>query len=204
MIGSEQPTEIVDASSSEVEGAFPRASENATELGGFGSWSFRSEESWEFSSAMRRDSWARSWSSRSNRASALYISSRIVLSSGFSIERIVCPAEANAQRPTPGVWISRGTSLVRKDRIRVFLRHGFPILTTKPMLAKKTSKNQITLPKAIASRFPGVDYFDVREEDGRIVLVPLRESKADDVRTRLRQLGITEDDVEDAVRWARQ
>ena len=73
-----------------------------------------------------------------------------------------------------------------------------------PMLAKKTSKNQITLPKAIASRFPGVDYFDVREEDGRIVLVPLRESKADEVRARLRQLGITEDDVEDAVRWARQ
>jgi hypothetical protein len=31
------------------------------------------------------------------------------------------------------------------------------------MLAKKTSKNQITLPKAIADRFPGVDYFDVRE-----------------------------------------
>ena len=72
------------------------------------------------------------------------------------------------------------------------------------MLAKKTSKNQITLPKAIASRFPGVDYFDVREEDGRIVLVPLRESKADEVRARLRQLGITEDDVADAVRWARQ
>ena len=45
------------------------------------------------------------------------------------------------------------------------------------MLAKKASKNQITLPKAIASRFPGVDYFDVREEDGRIVLVPLRRSK---------------------------
>lgn len=73
-----------------------------------------------------------------------------------------------------------------------------------PMLAKKTSKNQITLPKAIACRFPGVDYFDVREEAGRIVLVPLRESKADEVRARLRQLGTTEDDVEDAVRWARQ
>ena len=66
------------------------------------------------------------------------------------------------------------------------------------------SPPQITLPKAIASRFPGVDYFDVREEDGRIVLVPLRESKADDVRARLQQLGITEDDVADAVRWVRR
>lgn len=73
-----------------------------------------------------------------------------------------------------------------------------------PMLAKKTSKNQVTLPKAIASRFPGVDYFDVREEHGRIVLEPLHESRAGKVRARLQQLGITEDDVTDAVRWARQ
>ena len=72
------------------------------------------------------------------------------------------------------------------------------------MLAKKTSKNQITLPKAIVSRFPDVTYFDVREEDGRIVLVPLRESRADEVRGRLEALGITEDDVAEAVRWARQ
>ena len=72
------------------------------------------------------------------------------------------------------------------------------------MLAKKTSKNQITLPKAIVSRFPDVTYFDVREEDGRIVLVPLRESRADEVRARLQALGITEHDVAGAVRWARQ
>ena len=72
------------------------------------------------------------------------------------------------------------------------------------MLAKKTSKNQITFPKVIANRFPGFDYFDVREEDGRIVLVPLRESKAEEVRARLQKLGITEDDVADAVRWSRQ
>ncbi len=71
-------------------------------------------------------------------------------------------------------------------------------------MAKKTSKNQITLPKVIASRFPGVDYFAVRDEDGRIVLVPLRESRADEVRARLQKLGIAEDDVADAVRWSRQ
>jgi len=29
------------------------------------------------------------------------------------------------------------------------------------MLAKKTVKNQITLPKAVITRFPGVEYFDV-------------------------------------------
>lgn len=72
------------------------------------------------------------------------------------------------------------------------------------MLAKKTSKNQITLPKAVVSRFPDVTYFDVLEEEGRIVLIPLRRSRADEVRSRLQALGITEADVADAVRWSRQ
>ena len=72
------------------------------------------------------------------------------------------------------------------------------------MLAKKTSKNQITLPKAIISHFPDTEYFDVREEDGHIVLVPLRPSRADEVRDKLAQLGLAEADVADAVQWARQ
>ena len=33
------------------------------------------------------------------------------------------------------------------------------------MLAKKTSKNQITLPKAIVNAFPDAQYFDVRIKD---------------------------------------
>lgn len=72
------------------------------------------------------------------------------------------------------------------------------------MLAKKTSKNQLTLPKAVVANYPDVDYFDVRDEDGRIVLVPLRPSRADEVRARLAQLGITEDDVDTALAWARR
>ena len=72
------------------------------------------------------------------------------------------------------------------------------------MLAKKTSKNQITLPKAIAARFPGVDYFDVSEVGGRIVLAPVRPNRADEVRDRLERLGITNQDVSDAVAWARR
>ena len=72
------------------------------------------------------------------------------------------------------------------------------------MLAKKTSKNQITLPKAIVSHFPDTEYFDVREENGNIILVPVRPSRAEEVRDKLVKLGISEADVEDAVRWARQ
>ena len=40
------------------------------------------------------------------------------------------------------------------------------------MIAKKTSKNQLTLPKKIADCFPGVEYFDVRADESRITLVP--------------------------------
>ena len=72
------------------------------------------------------------------------------------------------------------------------------------MLAKKTSKNQISLPKAIADRFPDAVYFDVTTEDGRIVLLPVRPDQGSAVRSKLEALGISESDVEDAVAWARR
>ena len=72
------------------------------------------------------------------------------------------------------------------------------------MLAKLTSKNQITLPKAVVSEVDATDYFEVAVEDGRIVLTPVRVQRAQAVRDKLQQLGITEQDVEDAVAWARE
>jgi hypothetical protein len=48
------------------------------------------------------------------------------------------------------------------DKESLFPYHGNPA-----RLAKKTSKNQLTLPKAIVEHFPDVDYFNVREEGGR-------------------------------------
>lgn len=71
------------------------------------------------------------------------------------------------------------------------------------VLAKKTSKNQLTLPKEVVKDFPGVEYFSVRSEGGRIVLEPFVQSRADQVRARLSELGIDEQDVADAVAWAR-
>ena len=72
------------------------------------------------------------------------------------------------------------------------------------MLAKKTSKNQITLPKAIVGKFPDVEYFDVKAEKGRIVLLPVAIGRADEVRARLASLGLDGQDVADAVAWARK
>ena len=72
------------------------------------------------------------------------------------------------------------------------------------MLAKKTAKNQITLPKAVVTKFQGVDYFEVDTDGQSITLRPLRRSRADEVRARLAKLGITEEDVRAAVTWARR
>ncbi len=77
------------------------------------------------------------------------------------------------------------------------------------MLAKKTSKNQVTLPKEIADRFPGTDYFDVQVRGRAILLRPVRiEPEGDDsaieaVREKVRKLRLTERDVVKAVEWAR-
>ena len=71
------------------------------------------------------------------------------------------------------------------------------------MLAKLTSKNQLTLPKAVTAAVEASDYFDVVAENGRIVLTPVRVNRADAVRARLAELGLSEKDVADAVSWAR-
>jgi hypothetical protein len=75
------------------------------------------------------------------------------------------------------------------------------------MLAKKTSKNQITLPKEIVKVFPDAEYFDVSIRDNTIRLIPVKitpiQSSLDSVREKIKKLGLTEKDVGEAIRWAR-
>lgn len=71
------------------------------------------------------------------------------------------------------------------------------------MLAKLTSKNQLTLPKAVTTAVEATDYFEVTAENGRIVLTPVRVNRADGVRAKLADLGLSESDVTEAITWAR-
>lgn len=75
------------------------------------------------------------------------------------------------------------------------------------MLAKKTVKNQITLPKSIVEKLPDTDYFEVSLRGEEIVLKPVlieaRGKKLDRVRRKMKALGLTEKDVDAAIRWAR-
>jgi hypothetical protein len=76
------------------------------------------------------------------------------------------------------------------------------------MLAKKTSKNQVTLPRDIAKQFPQIEYFDVVVKDSKIILSPVKIRPVDatlaDIRNKMERRGISEADVKDAVTWARK
>ncbi len=76
------------------------------------------------------------------------------------------------------------------------------------MLAKKTSKNQITLPKRVLKGLPETDYFDIKIHGDEIILKPVKitptGSTLKDVRKKINSLGLSEKDIEKAVRWARK
>ena len=72
------------------------------------------------------------------------------------------------------------------------------------MLAKRTSKNQLTLPKAIVQAVGEAEYYDVSTDNGRIVLTPVRLQQADAVRAKLSALGVDENDIQDAMAWSRK
>lgn len=71
------------------------------------------------------------------------------------------------------------------------------------MLAKMTAKNQLTLPKSITAAVEPAEYFEVEARNGQIVLTPVRIQRGDAVRAKLAELNLDEQDVADAVTWAR-
>ena len=76
------------------------------------------------------------------------------------------------------------------------------------MLAKKTSKNQLTLPKEIVKSFPKTEYFDVSVQGNKIILVPVKITPSavslDSIREKMKRLGISQEAVGEAVEWARK
>jgi len=76
------------------------------------------------------------------------------------------------------------------------------------MLVKKTSKNQITLPKEILKQIPETEYFEVKVENGVIVLIPARVIPAkvslERIREKIQKKGLNEKVVDEAIQWARE
>jgi hypothetical protein len=71
------------------------------------------------------------------------------------------------------------------------------------VLAKITSKNQLTLPKAAVEAIGTAEYFDVEVREGQIVLTPVRIQRGDVIRAKFAALGLGSADITDAVRWTR-
>jgi len=70
-----------------------------------------------------------------------------------------------------------------------------------------TPKSQITLPKEIVKAFPDAEYFDVSVRDNTIRLMPVKitpaQSSLDSVREKIKKVGLTEKEVDEAIQWAR-
>jgi bifunctional DNA-binding transcriptional regulator/antitoxin component of YhaV-PrlF toxin-antitoxin module len=73
------------------------------------------------------------------------------------------------------------------------------------MLAKMTSKHQITIPKKIIEQLPDVEYFEVELKDGVVMLKPLKvyDTSLGKIRTKINKLGLQENTVKEAIKWAR-
>ena len=73
------------------------------------------------------------------------------------------------------------------------------------MLAKMTSKNQITIPKKIIEQLQNVEYFEVELKDGIVMLKPLKtyDTSLERIRTKVKKLGLQENTVKEAIEWAR-
>lgn len=73
------------------------------------------------------------------------------------------------------------------------------------MLAKLTSKNQITIPKQIIDQIPETRYFDVKLNGETVVMKPLTiyDTDLEKVRSKIKKLGLKPDCVAEAIKWAR-
>lgn len=70
------------------------------------------------------------------------------------------------------------------------------------MLAKLTSKNQLTLPKSVTDKLGPVQYFEVQLQAGQVLLTPVRIQRGDAVRAKLAELDLGEDLVAKAMTFA--
>ena len=71
------------------------------------------------------------------------------------------------------------------------------------MLTKRASKNQVTIPKAVLQAVGETDYYEVSTQNGKIILTPFQLQQAETVRAKLESLGLTEQDIVEAVRFVR-
>ena len=73
------------------------------------------------------------------------------------------------------------------------------------MLAKITSKNQITIPKKIMEQLPEAQYFDLELVNGVVMLKPVKvlDTNLEHIRFKIDKLGLKPGSVKEAIQWAK-
>ena len=73
------------------------------------------------------------------------------------------------------------------------------------MLAKITSKNQITIPKKIIEKMPNIKHFDIEFKDGVVIMKPIKfyDTNLDQIRAKIKKIGLKENSVAEAIKWAK-
>ena len=74
-----------------------------------------------------------------------------------------------------------------------------------PVIAILTSGKVLIIPESVYADFPGVKGFTVAREAGRIILTPIPPEPValEEIQQHLAAQGLTEQDIADAVKWAR-
>ena len=82
-----------------------------------------------------------------------------------------------------------------------------------PVVVPVIPGKALTIPKEVIAQYKDIDAFEVRTEGQRIILEPMRDGQfvrtaedlptIEEVRRHIAAQGITEQDVADAVKWAR-
>ena len=72
------------------------------------------------------------------------------------------------------------------------------------MLVKLDSQNKLTLPDSIIHQLQKPEFFSINFDDNKIILTPVgSNNQAEKVREKLKNLHIIEEDIDDAIQWAR-
>lgn len=91
--------------------------------------------------------------------------------------------------------------------VRIIVIRNFEFFTLRrmKMLVKLSSKNQVTVPRKILAQMPGTRYFEVEWKDGAIIMKPvaISDTNLEQIRDKMKKLGLNEDSVSEAIQWAR-
>ncbi|MGV6858067.1 MAG: hypothetical protein ACWA5X_03750 [bacterium] len=69
------------------------------------------------------------------------------------------------------------------------------------MIATRTPANNIALPFELSERYRHIDHYQVFEEEGRLVLIPVVETHAQKVEAQLEVLDYSSEEISKVIRW---